>query len=200
MGLGHAREGARRHKPTCGEQSLERRILPLCPGTASATHRILQRAKRDIRMATETAAHIALLAPVPRCHLESALETETPEMRSAFGTKVWELFNELDLRRAGLAVDVYIYESHSEGSFDGRATWHARYVHLESERNKAKPYRPKSTETDAFEGEVYWIVEGLRRMQTNEYIPVADFTAFNHSKAYGKSFPPHRPLLVKHPL
>lgn len=151
-------------------------------------------------MATETAAHIALLAPVPRCHLESALETETPEMRSAFGTRAWELFNKLDQRRAGLPVDVYIYESYSEDSFDGRATWRARYVHLEPDRDKARSYRPKSTESDTFEGEVYWIVEGLRRMQPNEYIPVADFTAFGHSKAYGKSFPPHRPLLVEHPL
>ena len=61
-------------------------------------------------------------------------------------------------------MDVYIYESHSEDSFDGRATWRARYVHLEPERAKAKSYRPKSTESDTFEGEVYWIVEGLRRM------------------------------------
>ena len=77
---------------------------------------------RVVRMAIETAAHIALLAPVQRCHLESALETETPEMRSAFGTRAWELFNELNQRRAGLPVDVYIYESHSEDSFDGRTT------------------------------------------------------------------------------
>ena len=43
-------------------------------------------------------------------------------MRSAFGTRAWELFNELNQRRAGLPVDVYIYESHSEDSFDGRTT------------------------------------------------------------------------------
>lgn len=153
-----------------------------------------------ITMVTKTTAHVALLAPVPRCHLESALEAENPEMRSAFGTTAWELFNELDQRRGGLPVDVYIYESHSEGSFESSATWHARYVYLEPERHKAKAYRPKSTESDTFEGEVYWIVEGLRRMQPNEHIPVADFTAFGHRKAYGKSFPPHRPLLVEHPL
>ena len=41
--------------------------------------------------------------------------------------------------------------------------------------HKAKPYRPKSTESDTFEGEVYWIVEGLHRMQSNEYIPVGRF-------------------------
>jgi hypothetical protein len=150
-------------------------------------------------MGTETAAHIALLAPVPRVHLESALQTETPERRAAFGTKAWELFNVLDKRRAGLPVDVYIYESHPEGSFEGRVTWRARYIRLEPNRHKAKPYRPESTKSDTFEGEIFWIVEGLRRMQPNEHIPVADFVGFGGKKPYGKSFPPHRPLLVEHP-
>ncbi len=148
----------------------------------------------------QTAAHIALLAPVPLVHLESALETDTPERQTAFGTRGWELFNKLDHSRAGMPVDVYIYESHPEGSFTGKATWHARYVRIETDRHKAKPYRPKSTETDTFGGEVYWIVERLRRMEPNEHIPVADFIGFDHSKPYGNSFPPHRPILVEHPL
>jgi len=49
-------------------------------------------------------------------------------------------------------------------------------------------------------GEVYWIVERLRRMQPREHIPVADFIGFGQRKPSGKSFPPHRPLLVEHPL
>jgi hypothetical protein len=96
------------------------------------------------------------------------------------GTGSRELFSELDQKRAGLP--------------DGR------YIRLEAERHKAKPYRPNSTEVDIFEGEVYWIVERLRGMQAREHIPVADFVGFGQSKPYGKSFPPHRPLLVDHPL
>jgi hypothetical protein len=151
-------------------------------------------------MGNETVAHIALLAPVPRVHLHSALETVTPDGQAAFGTKARELFNELDQKRAGLPVDVYIYQSHPEGSFEGKATWHARYVRLEPDRHESKPYRPKSTETDSVEGEVYWTVERLRQMQPTEYISVADFVGFGRSKPYGKLFPPHRPLLVEHPL
>ncbi|MCX6621571.1 MAG: hypothetical protein NTY38_10930 [Acidobacteria bacterium] len=151
-------------------------------------------------MKHQTAAHIALLAPVPLVHLESALETKTPDGQVAFGTKAWELFNKLDERRAGLPVDVYIYESRPEGSFEGKVTWHARYIRLEPDRGKAKPFRPKSTETDTFDGEVYWTVESLRRMKPGEYIAVADFTGFGHRNPYGKSFPPHRPLLVERPL
>lgn len=149
----------------------------------------------------QTSAHIALLAPVPLVHLESALETDTPDRHIAFGTRDWELFNKLDQSRAGMPVDVYIYESHpEEGSFEGKVTWHARYVRLEADSHNAKPYRPKSTETDNFEGEVYWIVERLRRMEPNEHIPVGDFIGFDHAKPYGRSFPPHRPLLIARPL
>jgi hypothetical protein len=184
--------------PTCGYLSAYPQIadgrpcLLLTDGLSIMLH--------VANMEIKTAAHIALLAPVPRVHLESALETQTPDGQAAFGTRAWELFNDLDQRRAGLPVDVYIYESHSEGSFEGKVTWHARYVRLEPDRHKAKPYRPKSTETDTFEGEVYWTVEWLRRMQPNEHIPVADFIGFGHRKPYGQSFPPHRPLLVEHPL
>ena len=101
-------------------------------------------------MTETTATHIALLAPVPLVHLESALETETPNRQHAFGSKAWEVFNELDKRRAGRPVDVYIYESHPDASFNGRATWHARYIRLETDRQKANPYRPRSTKTDDF--------------------------------------------------
>ena len=151
--------------------------------------------------ANETAAHIALLAPVPLDILESALETGTPAGQIAFGTRDWSLFDKLDKSRAGMPVDAYIYASHPGGSFEGKATWHARYVRLEPERHKAKPYRPTlAAQTDNWEGEVYWMVERLRRMETNKHISVTDFIAFGHAKPYGKSLPPHRPLLVEHPL
>jgi len=150
---------------------------------------------------TQTAAHIALLASVPFDILKSALKTDTPDGQIAFGTRDWKLFDTLDRRRAGMPVDVYIYESHQGGSFVGKATWRARYVGIETERHKAKPYRPKlAAETDTWEGEVYWIVERLRQMEPNEHIPVADFMAFGNMKPFGKPFPPHRPLLVEHPI
>ena len=90
----------------------------------------------------DTATHIALLAPVPFDILESALETATPDGQIAFGTRAWTLFDKLDQKRADMPVDVYIYESQPGGGFEGRATWHARYIRLETERHKAMPYRP----------------------------------------------------------
>ena len=150
---------------------------------------------------SQTAAHIALLAPVPLDILESALETDTPAGQISFGTRDWPLFNKLEQSRAGMPVDAYIYASHPGGSFEGKATWHARYIRLEPKRHEAKAYRPMlAAQTDVWEGEVYWIVERLRRMEPNEQLSVTDFTPFGHAKPYGKSFPPHRPLLVEHPL
>ncbi|HEY7391229.1 MAG TPA: hypothetical protein VH640_22120, partial [Bryobacteraceae bacterium] len=62
---------------------------------------------------TQNAAQIALLAPVPSCHLESARALAPGQV--AFASKDWRLFNKLEneLEQAGprTAVDVYIYES-----------------------------------------------------------------------------------------
>jgi hypothetical protein len=43
---------------------------------------------------TQRAAHIALLAPVPSCHLESARALALRQV--AFATKDWKLFNKLE--------------------------------------------------------------------------------------------------------
>ena len=83
-----------------------------------------------------------------------------------------------------MPVDVYIYASHPEGSFEGKATWHARYIRLEPERHRAKPYRLMlAAETDAWEGEVYWIVERLRRTEASEHIFRHRFHSFWAHKA-----------------
>jgi hypothetical protein len=146
----------------------------------------------------QVARNVALLAPVPLDILESALQTDTPDGQMAFATMDWQLFNELEKTRSGLPVDAFIYASHPDGSLEGKATWRARYIRLEPEKHRAEPYRPTlALQGDNWKGEVYWIVERLRRTENSEHVSVADFTAF---KPYGKSFPPHRPLLVKHPL
>ena len=146
---------------------------------------------------TMTATHIALLAPVPLIHLRSAAEKRG---RVAFATKDWELFRRLDGLRKEMTVDVYIYASHPKGEHDPCASWHAKYVCIEEDNNNAAPYRPASTVTDTYESEVFWIVEALRELPPEKRIAVADFTAYDTKKSYGRAFPPHRPLLVEHPL
>jgi len=80
----------------------------------------------------ETAAHIALLAPVPLEHLVDGQKTAESEGKVAFGSRAWEVFRELDTRRKGMPVDVYIYASHSDGQREFEVSWHGRYVgHVE---------------------------------------------------------------------
>jgi hypothetical protein len=147
----------------------------------------------------QKATHIALLAPVPAIHLESALLTVTPNGRVAFGTTKWELINELEAQRKDMPVDVYIYASHGNGCHDGAATWRATYVGYAKDKWEAAPYRPVSTATDSDNGEVFWLVEGLRRV-SNESVALTQFTGFGKKKPYGPDFVPRGPLLVEHPL
>lgn len=148
---------------------------------------------------TKTANHIALLAPVPEVHLESALR-ELKDSMVAFASRDWELFRRLDNERKGLPVEVYIYASRSDG-FDGMASWHAIYAYQSDEEHKVKQFRPSSTNSDVLNGDIFWVVQKLRRLEPVEQRPVAGFEPYGKSgHAYGHAFPPHRPLLVEYPL
>lgn len=63
----------------------------------------------------QTAAHIALLAPVPLEHLLDGETTARTEGKVAFGSRKWDTFRQLDALREGMPVDVYIYASHPDG-------------------------------------------------------------------------------------
>ena len=151
-----------------------------------------------------TAAHIALLAPVPLEHLVSGA---TLQNRVAFGSRAWEVFRKLDELRGGMAVDVYIYASDADGDRDFKVTWQARYVrHVESKMG-AHPagmkYRPPSTENYPNDNSgywaVFWEVEDLHRLRQDQYMSLAQLTGFGNKKPYGHAFPPEGPLLIKHP-
>ena len=54
---------------------------------------------------------IALLAPVPKILLDSAIEPPWSG-HVAFGSRNFEVFRKLDEMRKGAPVDTFIYESH----------------------------------------------------------------------------------------
>lgn len=155
----------------------------------------------------KTAAHVALLAPVPLEHLIDGKKKSDIEGRVAFGSRVWELFTELDTLREGMPVDVYIYASHDGGHRDFEVSWHARYVrHVNSEMG-AHPdgmrYRPESTgkypNDNSGHWAVFWEVEDLQKLPKEQHMSLAQFTGYGKKKAYGHAFPPEGPLLVEHP-
>lgn len=146
---------------------------------------------------TETDACIALLAPVPLIHLQSA-----PSDKVAFGSNKVELFKQLDDERNDMPVDVYIYVSHPGGYFDQDISWFARYLKFERSDSLKGTYRgdprfrPDSTFDDtAFLG--FWLVEALKRYDGT--LKIADLIGFGKKKPYGSKFVPHGPLLIKHP-
>lgn len=156
----------------------------------------------------QTAAHIALLAPVPLEHLVAGKKKADEVGRVAFGSGAWEVFRKLDALRKGMPVDVYIYASDDADGRNSEVSWRARYIcHVEGEMG-AHPdgmlYRPEST--TKYPGDnrghwaVFWEVENLRRLAKDQRMPLADLTGFEKEKAYGRGFAPRGPLLIEHPL
>jgi hypothetical protein len=152
-------------------------------------------------MTPKTYAHAALLAPVPREHLEAGQNLKG--CRVAFGScgsRALKLFQKLDKERAGMDVDVYIYASPAQSDFE--VSWAARYVGSVQSVNGAHPdgmkYRPKSTAGDT-ESDVFWEVTDLKQLPLEERFLVSQlFGSKNGSKAYSPTFAPRSPLLVKH--
>ena len=114
---------------------------------------------------SDTAANIALLAPVPAEHLKSALELLKTTDKVASGSMNYLLFQELEKERHGLPVEVYIYASGKEDCPEAAPFWSAKYIgftpcsetRLGSHPNGMK-YRPESTRKYAADNEGHWLV------------------------------------------
>lgn len=158
-------------------------------------------------MNTETG--IALLAPVPYEHLDSARSMA----RVAFGTRSDEIWR-LDQLRGGKNVDLYIYASHS-GIPDPQVTWKAKFVGIVQavggrypDADKAKEVRPPTTETDSPDALLFWEVEDLvelKALPTPEVpIPLYRFRTWVDPSKYSEKnrgkiikVPPHGPTLIR---
>ena len=150
---------------------------------------------------TQSAKHVAVLAPVPDVHLKSAPKGGP---KVAFATLDWKLFG-TDLKtlrtKADLPIDVFIYASGPNGSYDPVVSYGATYVELIEDKHTVKElgYRPPSTESDTDDHCVFWVVENLHELPAESQIPVFDFCGYGKGKPYKKNFVPHGPLLVEHP-
>jgi hypothetical protein len=154
-----------------------------------------------------TAAHIALLAPVPLEHLIDGQKIVAKEGKVAFGSRAWETFRELDNLRKGMPVDVYIYESHGNGQYDFTLSWRARYTRTVESDLGAHPdgmkFRPASTAKYANDNSghwaVFWEVDSLQPIANNERLHVGELTGYGKKNAYGHAFAAEGPLLIEHP-
>jgi hypothetical protein len=144
---------------------------------------------------SKTASRIALLAPVPIRHLESAPDTIKAWGKVAFGSNKFEVFDTLDKERNNELVDVYIYASHDGGRFYPEI-WLARYI--ESGERCYPNLRPASTNSDTPFG-IYRVVDELRQVGSKKHLHVAELTAYGKDKPYGTRFVPEGPMLINHP-
>jgi hypothetical protein len=164
---------------------------------------------------SKAATHLAILAPVPQCHLDSV----PMGPRVAFATMAWELFKKDLPENCGnrqLPIDVFIYASGPEARYGPVVSYRATYVQLIEDKYTVQQtgYRPPSTETDADDFCVFWVVEDLHQLPENVRIPVAQFRPYqkdssstdrphksklHKNETYEENFIPRRPLLVEHP-
>lgn len=151
---------------------------------------------------------IALLAPVPRIHLEAGELTCRSEGMVAFGSRAWELFQELDALRDGYAVPVYIYACHGTDEDALEVTWAGEYVGRVSSQYGRHPdprLRPPSArkEDEVFDLNsswvLFWHVKALRKLADEERTPISDFTEYRQSTPDKEGFVPEGPLIVAPP-
>lgn len=160
-----------------------------------------------MKSASHLKDEVALLAPIPECHLKSAAEIIGEMSKVAFGTNAYELFVELDAKKQQ-NVEVFIYASHTVTDGLPIATWHGRYVRcVNSNKVGQHPdneeYRPPSAREEDKPGPnawpCFWEVADLHELSPAQQIPIHEFFGFRKTKRYKKGFVPQGPLLVHYP-
>jgi hypothetical protein len=150
---------------------------------------------------------VALLAPVPLCHLESAMSIIAETGKVSVGSMAFEVFRELDLRTKEQEIEVYIYASHAEATTLPQATWHGRYVRSVDSKLGRHPdgeeTRPPSTRHEDRPGPdawaCFWEVADLLKLPGEDIVPTHEFFGFGKPKPYKKGFIPQGPLIVHIP-
>lgn len=157
---------------------------------------------------SDCADHIALLAPIPKEHLDTGKKTVLVNGKVAFGSRAYDVFVTLEQECGDKPVEVYIYESEGDGVYDFRVSWHARYLRYVGAVNGAHPegttFRPASTAKYAGDNEggdwlLFWEVDHLEEIPESERMHVGKFVPYGKKKPYGNSFAPRGPMLVNRP-
>lgn len=154
-----------------------------------------------------TPHHFAILAPVPLEHLESGLEVQSHEPFVAYGTRKWELFQQVDALREGRRVPMLLYPSHEDTQAKATfiVSWFGWYIGQEYSKGGAHSqgmkYRPESTAKYSNDNRGYWAsfwhVAGLRELPSDKRLPIGKIQGFKGG--WRKTAPPRGPELVTLP-
>ena len=152
---------------------------------------------------------IALLAPVPKVLLDSAIDPPWSG-HVAFGSRNFEAFRKLDEIRKKESVDTLIYESHTDDTpISPRCIWQASYIkaHETDDGSLDKNLR-KKLRTPAMLSHpadiighwaVYWEVKNLRKIDSEEIIKIGDLCGLDRKAFYKHGFIPRGPVIIIHP-
>lgn len=153
--------------------------------------------------------HFSVLAPVPRQHLESAVDICRKTGHVCFGSDKWELFRELDARRQDDDVPVLIYASHNEDLADWGfvVAWRGIYIgSLEDTEAKyaeeTAGHRPPTTQQyradNAAGWGVFWKVKNLVELPDSERREIREFQSFRTGRDRDNAAP-RGPEIIKRP-
>jgi hypothetical protein len=153
----------------------------------------------------------AILAPVPREHLDSALEVLRDHDYVSFGSMKWDLFRQVDDLRTGEDVPVLIYPSHEseEVRTTFEVSWIGWYIGhtddtMEKRHDEVCGHRPPSTrkykEDDAYGWAVFWRVTDLQMLPPGSHIAISDIESHVRPGYWRKNSAPYGPELVAYPV
>jgi hypothetical protein len=154
---------------------------------------------------------LAILAPVPEMHLLSAIENiarlknelSDELIKTAFGSRDFELFRKADELRVDQSIEVFIYASKSSADqpLNSEASWHGLYIGHVNSRNGRYPgnpkFRPPSTITDKPDSAIFWEVQDLKPLTPP--IKIGSLRGLNTKQSYSSRFIPEGPLLIEYP-
>jgi hypothetical protein len=153
----------------------------------------------------------AILAPVPREHLDSALGVLKSQPYVAFGSQKWELFRMVEKLREGGEVPVLIYPSNEDDvvKLTYEVSWTAWYVGCTEDSNEKLAdqnggRRPPTTvkyypnSDHANDWGVLWRVNRLHRLPAADSIPIRELDSYK-TGYWRKNAPPRGPEIVARP-
>jgi len=151
----------------------------------------------------------AVLAPVPEEHLLSGLEVVLREGFVAYGSRKWELFEEVDRLRGGEPVPVLIYPSDEDHAvkMSYLSKWSGMYVgHVRSQGGThpaGMKYRPESVEQypNDLSGywAVFWHVAQLQRLDEANHKAISSLQSYRAGKYWKAGSPPRGPEIIARP-
>lgn len=157
-----------------------------------------------------SAMDFAILAPVPRAHIESGEGIARTTGYVCFGSDKWELFREVERRRAGREVPVLLYASHNEelAEWGFVVAWTGLYIGVvedasEKRRDEQAGHRPPTTarhpNDNARGWGVFWRVKALRELSAAERRELRELQSYRTGKDRDQRAPRGPEIIVRPP-